>query len=190
MPRGEAYRCLSHTDRFAVGKCNACGKSFCGECLHIYNLNAEGARATLYLCPNCLRERYVEEADLVIYGGIIFLLLGVILVFLLPSIGIILTVIAVGAMVYGHSKKAGMPKELTIDEIRIEEKKREAELSKVGTIAAEEMYSELLTRYATHWGAATGIELLQNEITAYTRRGMSFSEAVEKVYQRQEKKPY
>jgi hypothetical protein len=45
-----------------------------------------------------------------------------------------------------------------------------------------------LDKYTEHWGVRTGAELLEDEIRAYTWAGVSFGEAVNKVYERQKKK--
>lgn len=92
------------------------------------------------------------------------------------------------SIIYGCSKRAETRKESTIDELRVEKEKRQTELAAMGGINTEENYNKLLTRYVNHWGAQKGIEILKGEIMAYTRHGVSFSEAVKKVYQRQEKK--
>lgn len=184
---GETSRCPNHPNRLAVGTCNDCGKSFCGGCLHVYALNTEGAKVTLYLCPTCLRKRYVEKANATIYLGILFLLLGIFSALIFLPFGILI-IIGVGSIIYGRSKRAETPKELTIDEIRVEKEKKETELAASEGIDTEEIYNKLLTQYIDRWGARIGIELLKSEITAYTMHGVSFPEAVEKVYQRQEKK--
>lgn len=77
---------------------------------------------------------------------------------------------------------------MTVDALRSEKEKREAELAATGSIEAEEIYNKLLTQYINHWGAQEGVSILKSEIIAYTMHGVSFPEAVKKVYQRQEKK--
>jgi hypothetical protein len=103
--------------------------------------------------------------------------------------GILLSVGGVGAIIYGFSKKSETPEELTIDDLRAQEEKRKAEISDMGGVDVEKLYNELLTRYISHWGAAGGTELLDGELAAYMRHGVSFAEAVKKVYQRQQNKP-
>jgi len=186
---GGTYRCFSHPERLAIGKCNDCGESFCGDCLHVYKLSTEGARAILYLCPKCLRKRYVEKAVGLIYFGVIFLLFGVFAALVSIPIGVLIALIGVGSMIYGSMKREETLGELTIAELQAEKEKRKVELATVKEIDLEEIYSELLTQYVNRWGTQTGIELLESEIMAYTRHGVSFQEAVKKVYQRQIKKP-
>jgi len=188
MRRG-TYRCFNHGERLAIGKCNDCGESFCGDCLHVYTLSSEGARAILYLCPSCLRKRHVERAVGLIYLGVIFLLFGIFTALVSIPFGVLMTLIGVGSIIYGSMKKQERLGELTIDEVQAEKEKRKAQLVTVEEIEPEEIYNELLTQYVNRWGARAGIELLENEIMAYTRRGVSFPEAVKKVYQRQRKKP-
>jgi len=190
---GETYRCFSHPERLAIGRCNDCGESFCGECLHVYNLNAEGARAILYLCPNCLRRRHIEKTDVPIYLGILFLLFGIITAIGSLPFGALMVLIGAGAIIYGIMRgkqiREEIPEETTIDELQVEKKKRKTELASIGEdIDAEEVYNKLLSKYVNRWGVRTGMELLENEIMAYTRHGVSFSEAVKKIYQRQGKR--
>jgi hypothetical protein len=54
---------------------------------------------------------------------------------------------------------------------------------------AELLYQKLLTKYIDHWGVQTGMQLLNNEIKAYTWQGETFDEAVKRVYQRQKRTP-
>jgi hypothetical protein len=185
---GRTSRCPNHPDRLAVGICNDCGESLCGECLHVYTLNIEGARVILYLCPTCLRKRHAEKANTAIYLGIFFLLFGIFSALILVSLGILIIIMGIGLIIYGGSKKAETPKKSTINDLRVEKEKREAELSTAEKIDTEEIYNKLLTQYADRWGVQTGIELLRSEIMAYTAHGVSFPEAVNRVYQRQEKK--
>jgi hypothetical protein len=185
---GEIFRCVSHPERMAIGKCNDCGENYCGACLHYYDLESDRVSATLYLCPNCLRKRHVEKADMKIYFGILMLVFGVL--FAAASIvgGIVFFVVGIGAIIYGYFSGREAPEELTIDEVRGEEERRKAELAAEGGIDTEELYSGLLTQYVERWGAVNGGELLESEITAYTMHGVSFKEAIERIYRRQEKK--
>jgi len=185
---GGARWCPNHSDGLAIGICNDCGESFCGECLHAYAPNTESRRVILYLCPNCLRNRHIEKANATIYVGIVLLLFGIFSVLILLPFGVLIVLIGVGAIIYGSSKRAETPKELTVDALRSEKEKREVELADTGGIEAEEIYNRLLTRYINHWGVQEGISILKSEIMAYTMHGVSFPEAVKKVYQRQEKK--
>jgi hypothetical protein len=141
------------------------------------------------LCPDCLRQRYAKGANAFIYVGLAFLLIGIFLSVGLEPMGIILLLVGVGAMIYGFSKRSETPEELTLDDLRAQEEKRKAELADIGGVDVEELYNELLSRYISHWGPADGTELLDDELAAYTRHGVSFAEAVKKVYQRQQSKP-
>lgn len=188
MLGGETYRCVDHPERMAIGKCNDCGGNYCGACLHYYDLETDRVSATLYLCPNCLRERHVERANMKIYFGIFMLVIGVLFAAASVFGGIVFFVVGIGAIVYGYFSGRGTPEELSIDEVRGEDETRKAELGALGGVDAEELYGKLLAQYVGHWGVVSGGELLENEIRAYTRRGMSFGEAVERVYKRQVKK--
>jgi hypothetical protein len=186
---GRTHRCCNHPERLAIGKCNDCGESFCGDCLHVYNLVAEHEKVTLYLCPTCLRRRYVERANSSIGVGIILILFGVFSALVSVPFAAILCVIGAVATVFGFMKKGEMPEETTIEQMQVEEKKRQSELVSLGAgIDPEEAYNRLLSQYVNRWGTQTGMQLLESEIMAYTRHGTSYAEAVIKVFQRKEKK--
>jgi hypothetical protein len=186
---GRTHRCCNHPERLAIGKCNDCGESYCGDCLHIYNLATDGDRVILYLCPTCLRRRYVEKTNTSINAGIILTLLGIFAALVIVPYAAILSIVGIVAIVYGFVKKGEIPEETTIEEMQVEQKKRKSELVSMDEgIDPEEAYNRLLSQYVNRWGAQTGMQLLESEIMAYTRHGMSYREAVKKVFQRQEKK--
>lgn len=185
---GETYRCVSHPERMATGKCNDCGENYCGACLHYYYLKTDRASATLYLCPNCLRKRHAYEANVPIYFGVFMFIFGVLSAIFSVPFGILFWLVGAGAIIYGYITGRGTPEELTIDDVRVEKERRKAELTAEGGVDTDELYNKLLTQYVEHWGATSGGELLESEITAYTMHGVSFEEAVEKIYRRQEKK--
>jgi len=117
--------------------------------------------------------------------GVVLLLFGVFSALVFLPLGASIALVGVAAIIYGILREE-TPKEMTLANLRVEEEKREAEFASTeGDIDSEEAYSKLLTRYVNRWGVQTGMELLENEIIAYTRRGVSFSDAVKKVYQRQ-----
>lgn len=174
---GETYRCVSHPERVAIGRCNDCDENYCGACLHYYYLKTDRVSATLHLCPNCLRTRHVEKANKVIYSSVLMFVLGVLVATTSIPFGILFWLIGAGAIIYGYFGGRATPKELTIDDVQADK-----------DVDTEELYNRLLRQYVEHWGAASGYEILDNDITAYTMRGVSFKEAVEKVYRRQEKK--
>jgi hypothetical protein len=188
MLEGEVYRCLNHPDRAAVGKCNDCGESFCKDCLNIYNLNTGNESAVLYLCPTCLRKRNIEKADRTIIAGIFFSLFGLFSTVLFLPIGIIIILVGLGMVIYGFSQKSEANERSTPTNLQAEEEKRKAELMALEGFDSEEAYNKLLTYYVYHWGPRMGTELLESEIVAYTRCGVSFPEAVKKIYKRQEQK--
>jgi len=185
---GGIPQCSYHIDRLSIGICNDCGKNFCGECLHVYNLETKGANAILYLCSACLKRRHVKNANGFIYVGFMLLLSGALYSLFVIPIGILFLLLGCGAVIYGFSKRSATLEEFTIDELNLQREKRKTELAEMEGADVEELYSELLTRYINHWGLATGTELLDSEIGAYTRHGVSFSEAVKKIYQRQQSK--
>lgn len=189
---GEVYRCVNHPMKLAIGTCNDCAQSFCGDCLHYYVLETEYDRISLYLCPDCLRRRHASKADDAFLIGLVFVLLAVVLsIMALPVslvFGLLVGAIGAGIMIYGNYKRSQPPDESTISELRQEKQRRREEVAARGGIDAEELYSELMTQYATRYGASSGIQILQEEIQAYTRHGESFETAVEKIYRRQKKR--
>lgn len=186
------FRCSNHPQKLAVGTCNDCARSFCGGCLHYYALETERDRASLYLCPDCLRRRHAEKADTGIYVGLLFVFVGFLLVIIglpvSPVLGLVVVVFGVGMAIYGSHQRGQTSGESTISELREEKEKRRAEVADSGGVDTEELYNELLTQYATRWGASQGIQLLQEEIQAFIRHGESFETAVEKIYRRQKKR--
>jgi hypothetical protein len=182
---GEAYRCPNHPDKLACGRCNDCGENFCDECLTAYTLNTQNERAVLYLCPNCLRKRRAEKANAMIVGGIFLILLGVFSGLVAWPVGILIGLIGVALLAYGVSQGTETTQGPTTAEQKAEEEKGAVGVEE--DLQAEQSYNRLLTYYVDHWGARTGIELLDNEIKAYTSRGQSFAYAVRKICERQEK---
>jgi len=181
---GDAYRCPNHPDKLACGKCNDCGENFCDECLTAYALNTQNEKAVLYLCPDCLRKRRAEKANAMILGGIFLILLGVFSGLVMLPAGILLGVMGVAFAAYGISQGTGTFQGSTTAEPQAEEE--EGAVTGDQDLQAERDYGKLLTYYVDHWGARTGIELLDNEIKAYTRRGQSFAFAVNKICERHE----
>jgi hypothetical protein len=123
-----------------------------------------------------------------IYFGILMLVFGIVFAAFSIFVGILFFIGGIGAVIYGYFSGRRTPEELSIDDVRVEDEKRKAELAALGGVDAEELYSRLLTQYVEHWGVSSGGELLEREVTAYTMHGMSFKEAVERVYRRQVKK--
>jgi len=184
---GEIHRCYNHPERLADGKCNDCGGSFCDDCLQSYNLNTREDRAVLYLCPACLRKRYVRKADGNIYAGIAGLLFGMFFIFVASPFGALAVVFGVGLIGYGAWLRGKAPEEPLVDDSQAAEEEKNTEPSAYEDFDAAEAYNKLLTYYVSHWGAQTGTNLLDKEIMAHVRYGETFSEAVEKICRREEK---
>jgi hypothetical protein len=183
----EIPECVNHPERYAVANCNDCGRSFCSECLHSYNLNPmRSDRAVLYLCPDCFKKRYLASANRHVFSGIAIITMGVIFTSIaLPFALIIL--IGVAQVFYGFSQRGDLSQEL--GKVRQRPKTEQAaEPSDTEQPDAEKLYDELFDNYTDRWGTKTGAELLDDEIKAYTWNGASFAEAVNKVYERQKKK--
>lgn len=185
----EVPRCVNHPEKVAVGMCNDCGQSFCGDCLHAYKLSARGESATLYLCPDCLKARYNSKIRGYIIAGAFMLLMGVFFTIASPVPGVLILVFGLVSLFYGVSSRSGAVQESTVDELKDEQEKKKAELAENEGVDSDSMYDELVARYENHWGPSLGIQLLDDEINACMRHGQSFPEAVMAVYRRQEKKP-
>lgn len=183
----EIPQCYNHPERFAVGICNDCRKNFCSECLQTYDFKTRDGSAMLYLCPRCLRDRYLKKANNYILSGILLFLIGIpSAIFALP-VGIFLMIIGTLEVFYGSSKRSEANKEFPVQEPQAQEERRAGQEGSE-EVDVEVLYDKLLTKYIEHWGVQNGIQLLDNEIKAYTWHGETFAEAVRKVYERQQKR--
>jgi len=181
----EIQRCGNHPERHAVGKCNDCGGEFCSECLQIYNFSTRDGSALLYLCPDCLRERESKKADSFVFGGVVFVFVGILMSFIFWPIGMLVIAGGVIEIVYGILRK---PEGGAVTrEPRVEGEEPETAPESEWE-EADRLYDVLFTKYSQHWGISTGASLLEDEIRAYTWGGNSWPEAVRKIYRRQEKK--
>jgi hypothetical protein len=185
----EIPQCHNHPERFAVGICNDCGENFCSQCLQTYDFKTRDRNAMLYLCPSCLRDRYLKKANNYILSGTLLLLIGTPFAIVLLPVSIFLMIIGAIEVVYGFSKRREANEEFPVQELQAQEEMR-ADQEGGEDVEAELLYSKLLTKYIEHWGVHTGIQLLDNEIRAYTWHGETFAEAVKKVYERQQRKTY
>ncbi len=189
MSKG-AHRCRHHPEKTTSGRCNDCGEYFCDRCLQTYDFITEDGSALLYLCPDCLRGRVLDKANHLIYIGIAALLMGIFSAIIGPPLVLpsaILALIGVAVIADSFLRRHKAPKGTSIDEPQIEEEKKEEPSVALQNGDVEELYSKLLTYYVTRWGSRTGNELLDIDVGVYTRRGVSFAEAVDKVYRREEK---
>jgi len=113
------YRCVNHPDRLSIGLCNECGKGFCKDCLHPYEVEVKGEdSASLYLCLECLRSRVFSKANRDIIGGVLFLLFGIFYVVLTSGssmlwFGLLATVMGLIALIYGFSERSEKSRELS-----------------------------------------------------------------------------
>jgi len=189
---GKTVRCVNHPERLAVGVCNDCGRNFCAECLYIYNLRARDAKATLYLDQKCLRKRYAEKANKTMFSGMAIVAYGVFFsmislafgIFISLAFGIFIIICGAALIAYSIFKSREIPPEVAIGRTLMERQRIEADPRLKKAVDAEKLYNELLTEYVHKWGGRTGIDLLRSEISAYTRQGVSFPEAVNRIYAR------
>jgi hypothetical protein len=154
----------------------------------MFLLAGRDVRATLYLCPDCIRKKYVEQSNVALFSAFFGVLMGLFVVGIIPAMGIILFLISGGVAWYGYDKRTKTIAEPTLDYVHGEQAAREKTLGALGDFDVEDMFGSLLRDYVTHWGAGTGMNLLENEINAYTRHGESYSEAVQKIYCRHSQK--
>jgi hypothetical protein len=119
-------RCTNHPEQMAVGICNDCGGSYCGDCLHGYELKGRGESATLYLCPSCLRARYKKNARNYVFSGALCLAVAVIFLGVFPADAwsvprvffteALFLVLGVGMLVYGIYLRSRDIEEPTVEE--------------------------------------------------------------------------
>ena len=181
---GKTVRCGNHPERLAVGVCNDCGRNFCGECLYIYHLRTRDTKATLYLDQTCLRKRYAARANKIKFSGMAIVAYGIFLSIVFPPFGIMVIIGGAALIAYGIYKSKEPPPEVVIGKTLMERQQIEADPKLKKAVDAEKLYNELLTEYVNKWGGRAGIDLLQSEISAYTRQGVSFPEAVKRIYAR------
>jgi hypothetical protein len=182
-------RCENHPEKYAAGKCNDCGGEFCSQCLHSYEFNTRQGSAELFLCPDCLKKRQSSQINSIIMGGIVFALVGFFMLVVFWPMGIIFLLLGGISIVYGFTRKPEEgPTSAEEHEGGALETTGTGEPSESEWEEADRLYSDLLEKYAQHWGLSSGANLLEDEIKAYTWDGYTWPEAVRKVYARQQKK--
>jgi hypothetical protein len=72
-------------------------------------------------------------------------------------------------------------KELTIADLKNVEERIEDE-----GLSSMDIYRRLLSSYVAKWGSGLGYDLLSKDIDARLRLGMSYDEALRRLYVRQE----
>jgi hypothetical protein len=109
---------------------------------------------------------------------------GIFLSIVFPPFGIMVIIGGAALIAYGIYKSKEPPPEVVIGKTLMERQRIEADPKLKKAVDAEKLYNDLLTEYVNKWGGRAGIDLLQSEISAYTRQGVSFPEAVKRVYAR------
>jgi hypothetical protein len=182
--KGVVPRCPNHPEAFATGLCNDCGEHFCTQCLQSYDLKTQSDEARLFLCPDCLRKRELEKANAWILVGFLFVAFGFFVTLMNFMMGILLILsTSLPMIVYGIYKRGSI---LTKEEPENPEKAtaltKETEVPELAEhIDADALYAKMLSKYAMRWGIVNAKELLDNEISAYVRDGLSYGEAVRRV---------
>ena len=180
----DQVRCQNHPDKLPVGLCNDCGGSFCGDCLHIYDLRTErGPPANLFLCPGCLFARHRAKADQVFMGGLAMLFIGILVSFMfLPLLHsawsglwllLLFAIVGLTFSSYGVAKR----RTVKIDEPTVNSVRRVDDRIRASP-ATPETYNRLLSVYLSRYGPTIGYDLLRNEISERMSRGQTFWEAV------------
>jgi len=177
-----APRCPNHPEVLAVGLCNNCGGSYCDSCLYLSNVK----NATLYLCPNCFKNREAMGTTVTLILGSLVLLLGFFLV-LIPTVeaairGFFCLLVGFAAISWGIYRRSHFPKGASLKE-RKETTLREIESRKSwGSQASEfELYQRLLSEGMRDYGPQFGWQMLERRIDSYVQSGMSRSEALRKL---------
>lgn len=181
--KGVVPRCPNHPETFATGLCNDCGEHFYTQCLQIYNLTTDSAKATLYLCPECLRIRELKKANGWIYLGVLFLIFGFFVLLVNPIAAILVILFtSVLPIVYGIYKRGSILEESSENSGGETVLTRKVEVSgSTQDVDTDTLYSKMLSKYATRLGVLNAKELLDNEIYAYVRCGLDYEEAVRRV---------
>lgn len=127
--------------------------------------------------------------------GVIFLIFGVISAGFAgtgPPAALLFTVFfIVGGLlqlVYGFSKRSEIPSKPMLNVATSEREETPSPVDETSLEEAESLYDRLMSSYIEHWGVQTGMQLLDNEIRAYTWHGDTFAQAVRKVADRQKKR--
>jgi hypothetical protein len=179
-----APRCANHPEALAIGLCNDCGRNFCIQCLCTYNLTGH-EEATLYLCPECFRERQLKQANSWILAGSVSLVFCLLFALMIPIGGILLfLIISVPIMIYGLFKRVTLPK---VPSAYVEEENQLTSKAEIPESTPEvdtgTLYDKMLYEYVMRFGPA-GREMLENEIYTWVRcAGLDYKEAVCKVAQ-------
>lgn len=180
---GASSRCPNHPDVFAVGFCNDCGGRYCDACLYYYSLE----HGILHLCPACFKSRKSKEASSVLWIGALFVLFGFLFSATARSAGeaLVFGVLFFGffatpIFAWGIFRMTHLPKGLSVKEDR-ESIEREKEIQKSqGPHTTYELYNMLLGDYV-HAPSSPAFDILEHEIDAYMRAGLSRSEAIRKL---------
>jgi len=183
-----AYRCPNHPQKLATTRCNDCSGAFCDSCINSYELRYREGGANLFLCRDCLHKRETEKARGGILVGAFVMALGSALTLLvIQPVGIFGILAGAGFLAYGfwlRSEVGKVSPEGLLASAEGPGKKPEVEDS----FDVDKAYDKLLSYYVNHWGAQSGIALLEGEIRSYLLHGERFPEAVRKIYTRQERR--
>ncbi len=154
----------------------------------------------LYLCPNCVRKRNLEKADVNILLATLFFIVSILVLgFGLASgspfwvVGLFLTFVTGATIWYFAGQRAEISPEVvleTLPEEGITAEEKEAKSDEAEAEEAERLYDQLFAEYVEHWGIQTGTQLLEDEIQAYTRHGDSYAKAIRKIAERNKKKAH
>lgn len=180
---GAGWSCPNHPDVLAVGFCNDCGGRYCDACLYFYSIE----HGALHLCPACFKARKSKEASIALWLGVAFVIFGIIYSATARNFeeALALGVFFFGffslpAFAWGIYKMTHIPKGLSVKENR-ESIEREREIQKSqGSRSTYELYNMLLGDYM-HALGSRAFDILEREIDAYVRTGLSRSEAVRKL---------
>lgn len=174
----EISRCVNHPEKLSIGLCNDCGRTMCEYCLHAYEVRGEGESANLFLCPDCLEERYLRKANAPIIVGSASIVFGIIIAMFEFIPGLISILFASLLIVYGIDKRRSMKtKELSIGDLENAQERIVTE-----GLGNMDIYRRLLSGYVAKWGSGLGYDLLSKDIDARLRLGISYREALERLY--------
>ncbi len=170
-------RCPNHPDTVAASFCSDCRRSYCRDCLSSYTLKGESESGYLYLCPDCLRLRYLERSNRVVLFGVLFLALGLFVMLSNVVLGaFMIAVLAAPAFVYTLYKHR-----LYRGDTQSQVALAKALVQRRSQRTSQEIYQNMLVEYTKYLGPVHASIRLENRVQSYMKDGFSREEAVRRV---------
>lgn len=177
---GLLQRCPSHPGLLAVGICNDCSKSFCGNCLFVIDtlIPSQKTGGYLYVCSDCVKRRIERAALITIF--FLFLISGLLFASITRIFGPVFLVMAlatIAIMVYHSKRYESLPTVRSVME-KVSELNKRVEKVKAtfGPREAEDLYRRMV------WGSISyERSRIDGLLEGYMQSGLSRKEAVLKI---------